>query len=130
MTYTFQDRIRHTSRRMAEVNTSCAIYVRGNIQRPIDVSPVLISAEELGPSGEPSLTLLQRHDFALWRCDPGPDGRKGLGNLYPPQDTDKIVWNGDTFAVNSMGSGEPPYIHTTSNRERIIIHTVRVGLEP
>lgn len=130
MTYNFPTRLRHVSERMSQVNTACATYIRGGAEHPIDVSPILISPDELNVGGNPSLNAVERQDFVVWRCDRGPDGKIGLGTLYPPSPaTDKIRFNGDTYAISSMGTDEPPFIHTTTKRDRLIIHTVRIGTE-
>jgi hypothetical protein len=127
MTYNFPKRLQHVSKRMSQVNTACALYVRGGIETPIDISPILISPDELNVGGDPSLVHVERQDFVVWKCDRGPDGKIGLGTLYPPRPSDKIVFQGDTFSISSMGMDDPPFIHTTSNRDRLIIHTVRTG---
>lgn len=125
MVYNFQDRLSHANKRFSEVNQACGIYVRGTIRFPITVSPVLISANEVGPTGDPSQLRVERQDFVVWRCDRGPAGELGLGTHYPPRAGDKIEWGNQTFTLTSMGSDEPPYTHVTSNRERLIVHSVR-----
>lgn len=127
MSYRFQDRLDHTSKRMSQNNYEDATYVAGTTQIPIHVSPILISADELNPGGgTPSLVRVERQDFAVWVCQRGPSGECGLGTLYPPAPGHKIVRrDGSEFTLSSMGSDEPPYTHVTSNRNRCILHTVR-----
>lgn len=118
MTYRLQDRFQHASDRFSEVNTEDVIYIRGTIERPIVASPILISADELGTS-EDSITRTERQDFAVNVAE--------LQNLYPPIPTDRIRrQTGEQFIVSSMGVDEPPFVHVTSRRNRIIIHTVRI----
>lgn len=125
MPYSLQDRLGHTNRRMSQVNNLCATYITGTTQIPVDVSPILISPDELTP-GDSSITRVERQDFGLWKCSHGPNGERGLGSVYPPADGHKIrLADGSEYVVKAMGFDEPPYIHTTSNRERLIVHTVR-----
>jgi len=117
MTYRFQDRLRHASDRFAEVNTEDVIYIAGNKQKPIKVSPILMSSDELNP-GDPSMVRLERQDFAI--------DREQLGSFYPPAPGHKIKrLTGEVFVLNSMGVSEPPYVHVTSSRDRVIVHTIR-----
>lgn len=126
MSYSFQSRLRHASNRFSEVNWECATYVTvDGSEFGIHVSPILISADELSP-GDASLLRVERQDFVVWRCDRGPKGAKGLGSHYPPSLGDKIRRaDGDEFELTSMGRDEPPYTHVTSERNRVILHTVR-----
>lgn len=119
MTYRYQDRLQHANDRFAEVNTEDCIYIRGNIQRPIKASLILISADELSTT-EDSITRTERQDIAINTSE--------LGNLYPPIPTDRIKRQdtNEQFVVSSMGSDEPPFVHITSNRKRLILHTVRI----
>lgn len=119
MTYRFQDRLQHANDRFSEVNTEDCIYIRGNIQRPIAASLILISADELSTT-EDSITRTERQDIAVNVSE--------LRDLYPPIPTDRIERQdtGEQFVVSSMGADEPPFVHITSNRSRVIIHTVRI----
>lgn len=127
MGYRFQDRLGHAGKRMSQVNNECATFIRGTLSFPIDVSPILVSADELNAGGgTPSLLRVERHDFAVWVCDRGPSNERGLGNAYPPRPGDKIrMEDGTEFTASSMGSDEPPYTHVTSARDRCIMHTIR-----
>lgn len=112
---------------MGQVNKSCGYYLRSGSRYLIDISPILISSDELSPGGLSSLVRVERQDFVIFKCARGPNGEVGLGSLYPPTQGDKIEWDNQTFAISSMGVDEPPFSHTTSNRERVIVHTVRTG---
>jgi len=102
---------------MAEVNTEAVTYIRSGQETPIAVSPILLSADELGP-GDGSMTRVEYQDFAIDRSELGP--------LYPPKVGDQIRrLTGELFILTSMGTSEPPYVHTTSARDRVIVHTVR-----
>lgn len=128
MPYNFLNRLDHASNRMSEVNNECVTFVQGTRQIPLDVSPILISADELNPGGgTPSLIRVERQDWVAWVCANGPNGEKGLGPLYPPAAGSTIVRrDGSRFKVSSMGSDEPPYSHVSTNRKRCIIHTIKV----
>lgn len=126
MGYQFRSRLRHVANRMSEVNQSCGYYIRGTSRFQITVGPILIASDELNPGGVSSLVRVERQDFAIWRCDSGPNGEIGLGSFYPPRPGDKIEWDNQTFAASSMGTDEPCFTHTESNRERLIVHTVRI----
>lgn len=117
MTYRFQDRLQHTNKRFAEINTECVTYIRGGREVLLDASPILMSSDEISPGGVASLIRIERQDFAIDKCKLGP--------LYPPEPNDVIKWNGARYKVSSMGSDEPPYVHVTSNRSRLIVHTIR-----
>lgn len=118
MAYRFQDRLRHASNRFAEVNTEDVMYIRGDYQKPIKVSPILMSSEEL-TAGDASSVRIERQDFAIDRCQLGEE-------LYPPRNGDRIRrLTREVFIVNSMGSNEPPYVHVTSTRDRVIVHSIR-----
>lgn len=125
MAYSFPTRLKHISKRMSQVNNACGTYIRGGLETPIDLSPILISPDELNAGGVDSLTHVEHQDFALWRCDPGPDGKIGLGSLYPPRAGDKIRFKDDIYTLVSMGMDDPVFIHITSNRDRLIVHSVR-----
>jgi hypothetical protein len=118
MTYRMQDRLQHASDRFAEVNTESVIYIRGTTELPIAASPILISADEI-MDGDPAATRTERQDWGIIRSL--------LGSLYPPRPNDKIrrQGTGEEFVLASMGRDEPPYVHVTSNRSRVIVHTVR-----
>jgi hypothetical protein len=117
MAYRFQDRLQHANDRFTQVNTEFVTYIRGTIERQISASPILISADELGTS-EDSITRTERQDFAINVCE--------LGTLYPPIPSDRIRrGTGEEFILSSMGIDDPPFVHVTSNRTRLIVHTVR-----
>lgn len=127
MTYNYRNRLKHASNRLSEVNTCNATYTTPTLSFPITVSPILISATEYGPGGEPSMLRAEYQDFAIWVCERGPNGEIGLGSAYPPVPGHKIVWNDQTFSVTQMSRDEPPYIHCDADRDRIIVHTVRTA---
>lgn len=134
-----QSRLKHADRRFSQMNRKvdgegqpyCLIYIRDGDEYPIDASPILIPSEELSP-GDVSTVRIERQDFAIWRCSSGPNGERGLGKLYPPIPDDGLrdPKTGEVFQVMSMGLNEPPYMHTTSSRERLIVHTIRVEAGP
>lgn len=107
---------------MVSVNHHHAIYsgVRGGvtITIPIALAPIMISPEEMGVPRDPSQLRIERQD---WVAEV-----KELGSLYPPLDGDKIIaFRGSEFRVKSMGMEEPCYSHTTSTRDRVLIHSIR-----
>lgn len=118
MAYSLQSRLNHAGKRFSKLNTICLTYVAGNTEFPINASPILLSSDELSP-GNPSLVRIERQDWVVDRCD--------LGGYYPPQVGHKLrnEATGELFALNSMGTDEPPYSHVTSSRNRVILHTVR-----
>lgn len=126
MGYAFQSRLRHAGNRFSEVNTECVTLIVGTTETPLDVSPILISADEETP-GNLSTMRVERQDFVVWRCQRGPNGERGLGSNYPPAVGIKIRRaSGEVFECNSMGADEPHYTHVTSGRERVILHTTRI----
>ncbi len=100
------------------MNTVPCIYIVGTIERPINASPILISADEI-MDGDPAATRTERQDWAINLSE--------LKGLYPPVPGHKIrnQETGEEFVLMSMGRDEPPYVHVTSSRTRIIVHTVR-----
>lgn len=121
MSYQLQDRLKYNSDRFRKSNTEKMQYLRvSGREIQISASPILISPDELTP-GNVSNTMVERQDFAIDVCE--------LQELYPPILGDKIRRrNGDEFVLVSAAEGtdEPPFVHVTSARERIIAHTVRV----
>lgn len=126
-----QSRLQHANDRFAELNQEPFIYIRededGNvIERPINASPILISADEL-MDGDVAATRVERHDFAI-----DVTGSTGLGFLYPPKPNDKLRRQStrEEYVLTSMRNQEPPYVHTTSNRKRVIVHTAMYKRSP
>jgi hypothetical protein len=107
---------------MTQTNTVRAVYVgiRSGVtyRIPLDVQPILISSDEITP-GNASATRLEYQDFGIEVIH--------LKNLYPPLEGDKVerLDTHERFTAASMGMDEPPFQHTTSNRERILVHTHR-----
>lgn len=122
MAYEFQDRLRHVGDRMADLNKEPIAYIAGDAELSIMASPVLISPDEMDPNNV-SDTRVERQDFVI--------DRPLLGPYYPPEIGHKIrrLRTGEEFILTSMGADEPPYVHTTSRRERVIVHTIRVKVE-
>lgn len=127
MTYRFSNRLQHANERFAEVNTSPFIYIRpetpNNIEFAINASPILISGDEFS-GGDVATVRVERHDFAIDVAD--------IQRIYPPRANDRLR-NQDTreeFMLVSMGGNDPPYVHTTSNRSRVIVHTNRYKKAP
>ena len=125
--YDYRSRLKHASNRLSQVNSACGTYITPTHSKPITVSPILISATEYGPGGEPSMVRAEYQDFVLWVCDKGPHGEIGLGTFYPPEHGHKIQWNNQTFTIIHLGRDDPPYLHVDSDRDRIIVHTVRTA---
>lgn len=123
MSYRFQNRLRHADDRMAEVNTEAVTYIAirsgKTIERAINASPILVAPDEI-MDADPAATRVERQD---WGIDVT---QSTFSDLHPPIPGDKIRrQNREEYAANSMGRDEPPYIHTTSSRTRILLHTVR-----
>lgn len=123
MVYRLSDRLQHANDRMTAVNSEPFILRRvtdvGTIERPITASPILISGDEV-MAGDAAVTSIERHDFGINVSE--------LGNLYPLLPGDILIrqLNREQFKIMSMGKDERPYVHTTSNRKRIICHTVQI----
>ena len=122
MTYKFGNRLQHANDRFGEVNRGCFIYIRpeepNNIEFPVVASPILISADEFS-GGDVATVRVERHDFAIDVSE--------IQRIYPPRANDRLR-NQETreeFMLVSMGGSDPPYVHTTSNRSRVIVHTNR-----
>lgn len=122
MTYKFSNRLQHANTRFAQVNTVGFVYIRpsdpNNTEFPINASPILISADEFS-GGDIATVRVERHDFAIDVSE--------IQRIYPPRANDRLrnLETREEFMLVSMGGSDPPFVHTTSNRSRVIVHTNR-----
>jgi hypothetical protein len=118
MAYRFKDRLAHVGARHQAVAGEWVTYTAGSQSLRVWATPILLSPIELGVVRDPSML---RVDYTDWAID-----YEQIKSVYPPTEQHKIrTKNGAEYDVSAMGNDDPCYIHSTTDRNRVIVHSIQ-----
>lgn len=119
MSYNLSDRLSYVGERMEEINSETVTYSRGVWSKTLPASPLATNGRTLD-----KFNIIHDHVIdQIWSMNVR-DIVLGQEKTLP-QVGDRIVRSlGEIYQV--VTAGNAPYRYSTSNRERLIVATVRI----
>jgi hypothetical protein len=122
MAYRFLSRLRHVATRMNQFNSEAIAITRGAFTYTTTGCRQLRKPQELSPGG--AITRIEVQD---WGID--VEDYQVNGVAVEPREGDRIVDSlGHGYLVSAIGGTDGEvYTYTTSDRDRYLVHSLRVS---